>query len=102
MMDEKRKFFRLKNNGEIQVKLGHHSLETIDISASSIAIINNIHVTKEGTIEIKINDFSMNINYELLRTTESSTILIFKNEEEVNRLFVILKHLRDQQRNKSL
>lgn len=99
-MDERRKFFRLKNHGEIQAKSPTHSLDVIEISSSGVVVIKkNIHLDQNGTIEIKIHSFIMSIHYEILRTDEVTMVLIFKNEMEINRLFLALKHLRDEQRN---
>ncbi|KTD61063.1 hypothetical protein [Legionella shakespearei] len=98
-MDEKRKFFRLKNHGEILAKSSEQSLEVVEISSSGALVIKkNINLSQTGTIEIIINNFDMLIHYQILRTDEETMVLIFKKEFEINKLFRALKNLRDEQR----
>lgn len=93
-MDEKRKFFRIKNKGEISAQFGTHSIHVIDISACSIAITNNIDLPLTGVIQLRINLFLINVEYEILRSTEESIILLFNNEEDINRLLPVLQNQR--------
>lgn len=100
-MDEKRKYFRIKNNGEIHAKAANHPLNILEMSSSGAAIIKkNINLPKEGSIEIQIHSFSIIVNYAILRIVKNTMILVFKNEEEINKLFLPLKHLRDEQKSK--
>ena len=96
-MDEKRNFFRVKNKGDILAKYGSHSLDVIEVSSSGVAIIKkSIHIQKEGTLELNINHTSVKIKYELLRIEKKTMVLIFKNKEEIDKLFLILKQLKDE------
>ncbi|RUR12271.1 PilZ domain-containing protein [Legionella sp. km772] len=100
-MDEKRKFFRIKNNGEIQARFDNQVLEVIDVSASSAAVLTDLELPQTGIIELKINLFVTKLDYEILRKRENnSTILIFNNESQIEKLLVVLKNLRKEQ-NKS-
>ncbi len=58
-MDEKRKYFRLTNKGEIQASAQGLNLEVIDISASSVAIVSNSELAAKGILRIQINNFSL-------------------------------------------
>lgn len=101
-MDEKRQFFRIKNHGEIQAQSSTYSLDVVEISSSGAVVIKkNIDLQQEGVVEVKINNFSMEINYEILRIEDNNMILVFNNEEQTNKLFQVLKHLRDEQKKKS-
>jgi hypothetical protein len=101
-MDEKRKFFRLINHGEIQAKYSDQSLNVVEISSSGALVIKkNINLSQRGSIEIIINNFDMLIHYEILRADEETMVLIFKYESEINKLFRALKNLRDEQRKSS-
>ena len=98
-MDENRKFFRLKNKGDIQAQYHEHRIEVMDISASSIAVIANKELPPYGTIELKINLYNSFLNYELLRTTEKNiSILMFENRHQIQELFAVLKDLRKQRK----
>lgn len=98
-MDEKRKFFRLINHGEIQAKSSDQPLDVVEISSSGALVIKkNLNLTQKGTIEIIIHNFDMLIHYEILRTDEETMVLVFKYETEINKLFQALRHLRDEQR----
>lgn len=97
-MDEKRRYFRLKNRGEILARASTLNLEVVEISSAGVVVIKkNIDIPPKGLMEIKIHNFSMNINYELLRTEKSIMILIFNIEDEIKQLFLALKQLRDEQ-----
>jgi len=98
-MYEKREFFRLKNKGEIEGKYGAHDLEIVEISSSGVAIIKkNIYIQKEGMIELKINHISVHVKYELLRIELKTMVLVFRNQEDIDTLFNILKKLKDEHR----
>ncbi len=96
-MDEKRKFFRIKNKGEIQAHFDNQLLQVRDISASSAAVVTDLILPQTGIIELKINLFVINMNYELLKKRGDNTIVIFNNEYQVEKLLVVLKNLRDEQ-----
>lgn len=97
-MDEKRKFFRIKNNGEIQVRFNNELLELIDISAASAAVITELELPQFGVIELKINLFVMTLNYQLFKKREPNVyILTFNEESQVEKLLVVLKNLRKEQ-----
>lgn len=97
-MDEKRKFFRIKNKGDIHARFDNYTLEVIDISASSAAIISDLELPQTGIIELKVNLFATNLNYEILRKNENNvTILIFNDENQIDKLLPVLKNLRKEQ-----
>ena len=97
-MDEKRKFFRIKNMGEIQAHSDSYNLDVVEISSGGAVVIKkNIYLPKHGTIAIKINTFTMDITYEILRTVKNTMILIFVNEDEISQLFTVLKQVRNEQ-----
>lgn len=98
-MDEKRRFFRLKNNGEIHAKAANASLDVIDISSTGILVIKkNDNIPKKGIIELSIHSFSTDLSYQILRAEEQTMVLIFNDEEEINKLFLVLKNLRNEQK----
>lgn len=98
-MDEKRKFFRIINKGEIRAQAADDILKVIDISSSGILVIKkNINIPKEGILEIHINSFSMYLHYQVLRVEKETMALIFRNEEEINNLFVILHKLKNERK----
>lgn len=97
-MDERRNFFRIKNNGEILVRMSQHTLDLIDISASGACIVTNIDLPQNGVIDLVINNFSMKIQYEILRSDKENTIIVFTQESEINRLFTALRNLRDERK----
>lgn len=95
-MHEKREFFRLKNTGNIHGMYGNHPLEIVEISSSGVAIIKkNIHIQQEGMIELKFNHVSIHVKYELLRIELKTMVLVFRNKQDIDNLFSILKRLRD-------
>lgn len=97
-MDEKRKFFRIKNKGEIHARFDNQPLEVIDVSAFSAAVITHLELPQTGIIELKINLFATNLNYELLRQKDDNGyILIFNNESQIEILLTVLKNLRKEQ-----
>jgi hypothetical protein len=94
-MDEQRKFFRIKNKGEIHAQFEAQELIVIDMSACSAAVKTEINLPPIGIVTLKINLFSININFELLRKNEDGTsILIFYQEEQTEKLLPVLKKLR--------
>lgn len=98
-MDEKRQYFRITNNGDILANTSTQALEIIDISASGAILINkNLHMDQQGIINIKIHNFTMQIHYEILRFDKETLVIVFKQEEEINRLFIALKQLRDERK----
>jgi len=98
-MDEKRKFFRIKNTGAIHASLETALLEVVEISSSGVVVIKKRdEFPPEGIIELSINNFSMPIKYHLLRIVKETMVLIFKEEAEINELFLILKRLRDEEK----
>lgn len=95
-MDEKRQFFRIKNKGDILAQYETHALEVINISSSGVAVIKkNIHLPENGTIEITILNFLQKVKYEILKIESKTMVLVFKDEEDIDKLFLILKHLKD-------
>jgi hypothetical protein len=97
-MDERRRFFRIKNNGDILAKLSNATIEIVDISASGARIIDSPSLDPEGIIEISIHHFLISLHYEKLRSEDTHTIIIFNNEAETNKLFAALKYLRDERK----
>lgn len=95
-MDEKRKFFRVKNSGQIQATYNSHAVEIMEVSNSGAVIKKNDYLPNQGTIKITIHNFSTDIEYHILRVDEEKEILNFKNDDEVDGLFTALKHLRDE------
>jgi len=96
-MDEKRQFFRIRNTGEIHAK-AIDELEVIDISSSGVLVIKkNSKVPPQGIIELHILNFSINVSYEILRVEKKRMVLVFNKEDEISKLFLVLKTLRDEQ-----
>ena len=96
-MEEQRQFFRVKNNGAIQARLDDELLHVIDISSTGILIITQkLDFPNQGIIELKIIKWVMNLSYELLRMENNKIVLTFIKEEEINKLFPVLKKLRDE------
>ena len=99
-MNEERKYFRIKNEGEMCAFIKNQSLEIEDLSAKSISIITDIELPTTGTLELKINLFAINMQYQYLRTNPDHTIiLLFKQRHQINKLFCVLKNLRDSRFN---
>lgn len=97
-MDEKRRFFRIKNSGEIQIRFNNELLELIDVSAGSAAIITELELPQFGVIELKINLFVMKLNYQIFKKREPNTyILMFNEDNQVEKLLGVLKNLRKEQ-----
>ena len=101
-MEEKRLYFRMKNNGEMHAYISKVALEVLENSSNGALVIKkNIHLPVEGIIEIHINNFTTKVRYEILRADNDALILVFINEDEINALFVVLKHLRDERKRKA-
>lgn len=100
-MDERRQYFRMKNHGEIHARLFNNPLEVVEISSKGALVIkNNIEIPKEGEVTLQIHNFMMELSYELLRVKDEKSVLLFNKEEEINKLFIVLKRLRDQRNKK--
>lgn len=100
-MDERRQYFRIKNYGEINASLSNRTLEVIEISSKGILVIKkHSDVPNNGKLTIKIHNFSMDLNYKVLRVEKESMVLLFINEEETKELFVVLKKIRDERKHK--
>ncbi|CAM2820478.1 PilZ domain-containing protein [Legionella worsleiensis] len=97
-MDERRRFFRIQNHGEILAHIANQPIEIIDISASGARLINHNALADQGIIIISVHQFSINMNYKRLRTEHDHFIIIFTDDAEIERLFIALKHLRDERR----
>jgi hypothetical protein len=93
-MDEQRDFFRIKNKGEIRAYFEDKEVHIIDLSAASAAIIPDEELPKTGMIELKINLFTISLNYDVLRKSDDTMVLIFNNEEQISALLPVLKNLR--------
>ena len=94
LMDEKRKFFRIKNNGEFEARINTQALEVIDISAASVCIVTCPCLAENGSLVVKVKKVVLKMDYEILRIVDDRTVLIFNNESQVNELFQTLKQLR--------
>lgn len=95
-MDEKRQFFRIKNTGHIHANCGANSLEVIEISSKGIAIIKEVaQFPHGGLITLHIYDESIIVKFELLKVENQTMVLVFPQEADVKKLFLILKNLKD-------
>lgn len=97
-MDEKRKYFRVKNNGQILSQYHSHPLNIIELSYSGAIIQKDDSLPQKGSFEIKIHQFSTTINYEVIRVDSDSMALAFTNDHEMEHLFLALKNLRNQKK----
>lgn len=98
-MEEHRGFFRLTNKGEIHATAASEELDVINISSSGVLVIKKkSNFSKRGILELQINNFTMNLHYQILRTIKDTMVLVFKIDEEINKLLVVLKKLRDEQK----
>ncbi len=100
-MDENRHFFRIRNTGRICAKVAENTVEILDISATGVLIKHHNLLPKHGILELKVHNFSMNISYDILRAEENSMVLVFNKEEERDKLFLVLRNLRNEQNKKS-
>lgn len=84
-MDERRKYFRLKNHGEINASLDNNSIEIVEISSNGAVVVKQkTDIPKEGVLKLQIHNFIMELCY-----------------DETNKLFLVLKRLRDERKNKT-
>lgn len=60
-----------------------------------------MRIELQGIIELNIHNFSMPIHYEVSKTQGDTMVLIFEHEEEINKLFLVLKNLRNRQDKRS-
>lgn len=96
-MDEKRQYFRIKNHGEMKAFFNSQPLQIIDISAASIALTASIELPSSGSIELSINLFSMQLDYEFFTQRAGGIIiLLFPKEEQREKLLPVLKNLRNE------
>lgn len=102
-MDEKRKFFRIKNLGDIEAHTDSYNIDVVEISSGGAVVIKkNIYLPKQGSINLKIHNSQLQVSYEILRTVKNTMVLIFVKDDEIEHLFQILKPLRDEQKKKPL
>ncbi|HAT6978254.1 TPA: PilZ domain-containing protein [Legionella pneumophila] len=100
-MDERRKYFRLKNHGEINASLVNNSLEIVEISSNGALVLKqNIDIPKSGILKLQIHNFIMELGYEVVRIEDKNIVIHFTKEDETDRLFLVLKRLRDERKNK--
>ena len=95
-MDERRNYFRVKNSGEMIAKCENETIKIIDLAANSVAIVNPNNVPPIGTMKLNINTFSISLEYELCKASAVKTVLVFKNEEQIDKLFPVLKRIRNE------
>ncbi|KGP62803.1 hypothetical protein EP47_11175 [Legionella norrlandica] len=100
-MDERRQYFRIKNHGEIKASLYDTSLEVVEISSKGALIIKKqIDIPTEGIMQLQIHSFTMELSYKVIRMEEEKWVLLFNNEEQIDKLFTVLKRLRDERKKK--
>ncbi|MFI4919938.1 MAG: PilZ domain-containing protein, partial [Legionellales bacterium] len=75
-MDDKRQFFRMNNNGEIDAYCDGLPIEVINISASGVLIKKNTDLPATGILALKIHYASLRINYKILRINNNDMVLI--------------------------
>jgi hypothetical protein len=97
-MNEKRRFFRYKNTGQIQASCGLQNVHVLNISSTGMLIKKEERLPKTGILNIKIHYSSLNVHYEILRQDEVSMALVFNIQDEIESLFKILKQLRDEKK----
>lgn len=100
-MDEKRRYFRIKNDGQIEAKNELGTIKIIELSNSGAVIEKNPALTRTGKFDLKIYSYITTINYEVLRDEEQTSVLKFTNTEEKESLFYALKQIRDKKRSGS-
>jgi hypothetical protein len=93
-MDEKRGYFRVRNNGEFVATFEKEPIEVIDLSANSASIQNTLILPEEGSISLSINQFSIILDYQILQREAQRTIITFKDDEQVNTMLRVLKNFR--------
>ncbi len=97
-MDEKRRYFRVKNTGQIKAHHENGEMNILELSNSGAVIDNSIAIPRVGKFDLKINTYTTNIDYEVIRIEEQTIVLAFTNTEEKESLFAELKQLRDQKK----
>jgi hypothetical protein len=93
-MDENRKFFRIKNNGEIMAFYEDRYLKIIDISPCSAAITTEVQIPDSGVIKLRVEELRTTVCYEVLKKTDEKIILIFKGDKQINQILQVLKKLK--------
>lgn len=98
-MDERRKYFRLKNHGEIKASLDNNPIEIVEISSNGAVVVKQkTDIPKEGVLKLQIHNFIMELCYEVIRAEDNNIVLHFTKEDETNKLFLVLKRLRDERK----
>ncbi len=102
-MQENRGFFRVTNQQAIKSKYRNEIFKVIDISGSGVKLASkDIRFLNHGFIEILINyiskaidiqGFSLNLEYELVRTDANYVMLAFTNENQRASLLSALKKI---------
>lgn len=96
-MDEKRQFFRVKNHGDIKASYEKHPLDVIEISSVGVAIIKEDNqIPKEGLLDLNIFNHSLTVKFDLLKVEKKTMVLIFSIANDINKLFEILKQIKDE------
>lgn len=96
-MDEKRQFFRVKNSGDILASCDDHPLEVIELSSKGIVIVKeSTKIPPKGFLELHIYDDSLVVKFEVLRVEKKTMVLTFTRKEDINKLFVVLKKIKDK------
>lgn len=98
VMDEKRRYFRIKNTGQIEARIDMERLNILELSNSGAVIDDTIALPRVGKFDLKIHTYITKINYEILRLEPGKIILGFTNTDEKESLFFALKTIRDQKR----
>lgn len=99
-MKEQRSYFRIENKGEILAKVSNCPIKIIDISASGALLVCNADIpspdiANKGIITLSIHNFSISLDYELLREKNKLKIIIFKHQSEIDQLLIVLQKIRD-------
>ncbi len=102
-MEEFRGYYRIKNQQAIKAKYQNEIFLISDISGSGVKVISkNSIFSDKGYIEIlvnycsktiKIEFFSLNMEYKVLRKEDQSVILIFVNESQITELASLIKKI---------
>ena len=95
-MDERRQDFRIKNVGQINGTIGKKSITIIEISSGALVIKKGIELPKNGTVTINISTFTLTVHYDIIRMDKENMVLVFKDKEESNKIFKILKQIKEQ------
>jgi hypothetical protein len=98
-MDERRGFFRIENTGEMHAHFESHTLDVINISDASIVVRTDVVLPATGIIEFTIHRAVIQLNYEFLKAYPDNTVVLtFTEEEQKERLLIILKNIRSEHR----